>query len=326
MKLLKLVPSDTKIDFVSGRKIAFVGSALAMIASLFLFLNLGLNFGIDFRGGTLIEVSTEGPADVSKIRSIIGALDLGDVQIQAFGEESDVLIRIEEQAAILQTGTEEAVDAEDAQQLAVTAVREALDTQYGSTITYRRTEVVGPKVSGELVKAGTMAVVIAVALMLVYIWFRFEWQFSLGAVVALIHDVTLTIGVFALTRLEFNLSIIAALLTIVGYSMNDTVVVYDRVRENLRKFKKMELSDLLNLSINSTLSRTTMTSLTTLLALASLFFLGGAVIQGFTFAMIWGVVVGTYSSIFIASPMLLITGVKRDWSNAAATGHTATEI
>lgn len=230
--------------------------------------------------------------------------DLGEVQIQEFGSPDDVLIRVGEK-----------VDATDnADNLsAVDKIRNALPQD----VTFRRVEVVGPQISGELVQAGFLAVTVAIGLMLFYIWLRFEWQFSVGAVLALIHDIILTIGVFCLIQIEFNLSIIAAILTIVGYSMNDTVVVYDRVRENLRRFKKMPLSELANMSINSTLSRTVMTSVTTLLALFSLYILGGEVIRGFTMAMIWGVFVGTYSSIFIAAPVLMYLGVKRDWSEAA---------
>ncbi len=307
--LLRLVPTKTDIKFIASRKIAMGTSVSLMIASMALFFIVGLNYGIDFRGGTMIEISTEGPADLGQVRSIVGSLGLGDVQVQEFGAPDDVLIRIEEQA--VEGGDERA--AEVAQQDAVTAVRTALNENI-SGIAYRRVEVVGPKVSGELVKAGAIAIVVAVLAVLVYIWFRFEWQFALGAVFALIHDVALTIGVFSLLKLEFNLSIIAAILAIVGYSLNDTVVVYDRVRENLRKYKRLSLGDLLDQSINDTLSRTVLTSVTTLLALVALYAFGGEVIRGFTFAMIWGVIVGTYSSIFIASPVLLMLGVKRDWS------------
>ncbi len=275
-----------------------------VIASLGLFFTQGLNFGIDFKGGTLIEIGTNGPADIAGLRNVIGNLDLGEVQIQEFGSPEDVLIRVGEKA----NATDNAENLS-----AVDQIRNALPQD----VTFRRVEVVGPQISGELVRAGFLAVTVAIGLMLFYIWLRFEWQFSVGAVLALIHDIILTIGVFCLIQLEFNLSIIAAILTIVGYSMNDTVVVYDRVRENLRRFKKMPLSDLANLSINSTLSRTVMTSVTTLLALFSLYILGGEVIRGFTLAMIWGVFVGTYSSIFIASPVLMYLGVKRDWSEAA---------
>ena len=304
MWTLKLVPAETKIDFIRLHIASFIVSASLVIASLGLFFTQGLNFGIDFKGGTLIEIGTNGPADIADLRDIIGSLDLGEVQIQEFGSPEDVLIRVGEKA-----------DATDnAENLsAVDQIRNALPQD----VTFRRIEVVGPQISGELVRAGFLAVTVAIGLMLFYIWLRFEWQFSVGAVLALIHDIILTIGVFCLIQLEFNLSIIAAILTIVGYSMNDTVVVYDRVRENLRRFKKMPLSELANLSINSTLSRTVMTSVTTLLALFSLYILGGEVIRGFTLAMIWGVFVGTYSSIFIAAPVLIYLGVKRDWSEAA---------
>lgn len=304
MWILKLVPAETKIDFIRLHILSFIVSASLVIASLGLFFSQGLNFGIDFKGGTLIEIGTNGPADIADLRDIIGSLDLGEVQIQEFGSPEDVLIRVGEKA-----------DATDnAENLsAVDQIRNALPQD----VTFRRVEVVGPQISGELVRAGFLAVTVAIGLMLFYIWLRFEWQFSVGAVLALIHDIILTIGVFCLIQLEFNLSIIAAILTIVGYSMNDTVVVYDRVRENLRRFKKMPLSELANLSINSTLSRTVMTSVTTLLALFSLYILGGEVIRGFTLAMIWGVFVGTYSSIFIAAPVLMYLGVKRDWSEAA---------
>jgi len=226
---------------------------------------------------------------------------LGEVQIQEFGKETDVLIRIAEK--------EGAADASD-NLSAVERVRAELSSDFD----VRRVEIVGPQVSAELIQTGVMAVLAAIASMLIYIWFRFEWQFSVGAVLALVHDVALTIGLFALLQLDFNLSILAAILTIVGYSMNDTVVVYDRVRENLRKYKKMDLTELLNIAINETLSRTVITSATTMLALLALYILGGEVIRGFTFAMIWGVIVGTYSSIFIASPLLMMLGVKRDWS------------
>jgi len=300
---LKLVPDETGIEFIKLRYIGYGVSTLLVAASIALFFVNGLNFGIDFRGGTMIEIETEGPADVGEIRGRLSALNLGDVQVQTFGAPNDVLIRVEQQ--------DEAVASDQ-------NVVEAIRAELGDGVEYRRVDVVGPKVSSELVEAGTLAVLISVILMLVYIWFRFEWQFSVGAVLALVHDVALTIGIFSLLQLEFNLSIIAAILTIVGYSMNDTVVVYDRVRENLRKYKKLDLGHLLDKSINETLSRTVMTSVTTLLALLALYVFGGEVIRGFTFAMMWGVLVGTYSSIFIASPLLLILGVKRDWSIAAS--------
>lgn len=301
MKTLKLVPVNTSIGFIRHRTIAMVLSSVLVVASVFVFLANGLNFGIDFRGGTLIEASSESAVDLAELRGRLGALDLGEVQIQEFGKETDVLIRIAEK--------EGATDASN-NLSAVEQVREELSSDFD----VRRVEIVGPQVSAELIQTGIMAVLAAIASMLIYIWFRFEWQFSVGAVLALVHDVALTIGLFALLQLDFNLSILAAILTIVGYSMNDTVVVYDRVRENLRKYKKMDLAELLNIAINETLSRTVMTSVTTMLALLALYILGGEVIRGFTFAMIWGVIVGTYSSIFIASPLLMLLGVKRDWS------------
>ncbi len=301
MKTLKLVPAKTEIGFIQHRVIAMSLSAFLVVASLVIFAINGLNFGIDFKGGTLIEASAESAVDIGALRSRLNALELGEVQIQEFGKDTDVLIRISE--------AEGAIDASN-NLTAVQQVRNELAEDFD----VRRVEIVGPQVSAELIQTGLMAVLAAIASMLIYIWFRFEWQFSVGAVLALVHDVALTIGLFALLQLDFNLSILAAILTIVGYSMNDTVVVYDRVRENLRKFKKMDLSDLLNIAINETLSRTVMTSVTTLLALLALYILGGEVIRGFTFAMIWGVIVGTYSSIFIASPLLILLGVKRDWS------------
>lgn len=299
-KGVTVVPADTRVRFMAFRPYAFLISAALMVASLLAFTTLGLNFGIDFKGGTLIEVQTKTPAaDLTALRSTLGGLGLGDVQIQTFGAPNDVLIRVGQQPG-----------GDAAQQAVIDKVRGAL----GDSVSYRRTEVVGPAVSGELIEAGTLAVVVAILGVLVYIWFRFEWQFAIGSIIATIHDVVLTIGMFALLQLDFSLSIIAAILTIVGYSLNDTVVVCDRVRENLRKFKKMPLVNLIDLSLNETLSRTIVTSVTTLIALISLYIFGGEVIRGFTFAMIWGVLIGTYSSIYIAGPLLVVLGVKRDWS------------
>ncbi len=302
--VMRLVPETTSVDFLSARRWAIGGSIAAGLGAVAVAATLGLNFGIDFRGGTMIELRTAEPADLAAIRSEVTAMDLGDVQIQSFGTERDVLVRVEEQS----TGEEEGMAV--AQQLSERLV----EVFPGAEI--RRTEVVGPKVSGELLIAGATAIALAVLAVLIYIWLRFEWQFGLGAVLALVHDVTLTIGLFAITQIEFNLAIIAAILTIVGYSLNDTVVVYDRVRENLRKYKKMDLAELLNLSINGTLARTVMTSVTTLVALGAMAALGPPVIQGFTLAMIWGIVIGTYSSVFVAAALLLWLGVKRDWSTA----------
>jgi len=302
--LVHYLPDAAGIQFLKWRNVAFAISAILIVASIALFATRGLNFGIDFRGGTLIEIETPTTADVGAIRDSLNDLGLGDVQAQSFGSDTAVLIQVEQQDG-------EGREGELAQQAAAQSIRSTLESTIPG-VEFRRTEVVGPKVSGELVQAGGTAVGLALLLMLAYIWWRFEWQFSVGAVAALAHDVILTIGMFALTQLEFNLSIIAAILTIVGYSMNDTVVVYDRVREKIRKYKKMPLPELLDFAINKTLSRTILTSVTTLLALLSLFILGGEALRGFSFAMIWGVVIGTYSSIFIAAPLLLITGVKRE--------------
>jgi preprotein translocase SecF subunit len=297
--LLKLVPENTSIPFVSFRKIAYVVSALLLVASVYFYAEKGLNFGIDFKGGFLIEAHTENTADLASLRDITGNMGLGEVSLQTFGDDNQVLIRIEFQ--------------EDKSLNEVVAlVQNTLDTEYAEEVTFQRTEAVGPKVSGELIESGVLSVLLAVGAVLFYIWIRFEWQFGLGAVIALMHDVLLTVGMFSLTGLEFNLSIIAAILTIVGYSLNDTVVVYDRIRENLRKFRKKVLPDLINLSLNETLARTMMTSVTTLLALTALFYFGGEVIHGFTAAMIWGIFVGTYSSIFIASPVLLWFELRRE--------------
>ena len=301
MKTLKLVPSTPDFKFVRYNRRAFVVSSVLIIGSLVAFLMQGLNFGIDFKGGILVEISSSEPVDIGNLRGRMQTLELGEVQIQQFGTPTDVLIRVAEADGAVSTERDLS---------AVDAIRQDLEGEFE----IRRVEIVGPQVSRELIQTGLLAVVAAISSMLIYIWFRFEWQFSVGAVMALVHDVILTIGVFSLLQLDFNLSILAAILTIVGYSMNDTVVVYDRVRENLRKYKKMDISELLDIAINQTLSRTVMTSVTTLLALISLYTLGGEVIRGFTFAMIWGVLVGTYSSIFIAAPLLIQLGVKRDWS------------
>lgn len=320
---LKLVPDQTNIPFVRQRFIALAFSAALIVGSVFSLFTQGLNFGVDFRGGVTIEVADSEPIDITQVRSAVGALGLGDVKVQTIQDfaatEEAVVVFIEQQQVDAGNNGEAPEDANElAQQEAAVAVQEALRNLLGDDITFRKIEVVGPTVSGELIQKGAIAVALAIGGMLVYIWLRFEWQFSLGSIAALVHDVVITLGMFAVTRLEFNLSIIAAILTIVGYSMNDTVVVYDRVRENLRKYKKKPLMELIDLSINDTLSRTVMTSVTTLLALFALLIIGGEVLRGFTFAMIWGIVIGTYSSIFVASPFLLMTGVKRDWSGQQA--------
>lgn len=308
LALVQHIPHAAGIPFVRGRIAAFILSTVLIIGSIGAYFVNGLNFGIDFTGGISIEIQTEESADLGLIREIAGGLDLGAVEVQNFGSDTEVLIRVQAQEG-------EGLEAEQAQQAARERLQTALDENYPGGVEYRSVEVLGAKVSGELQRAGTIAVAVALLLMLIYIWFRFEWQYSVGAILALVHDVILTIGMFAVTQLEFNLSTIAAILTIVGYSMNDTVVVYDRIRENIRKFRKMELSELLNLSINDTLSRTILTSMTTLVALFALWSIGGAALQGFAFAMIFGVAVGTYSSIFVAAPILMATKVARESSD-----------
>ncbi|MEZ5893372.1 MAG: protein translocase subunit SecF [Parvularculaceae bacterium] len=310
--LLKLIPDNTTVKFTAMRHVALAVSAALVVASLVALATLGLNFGVDFKGGVTIEVADDQPIDIGAVRSAVGNLGLGSVDVQEIqdfaGADKAVLVRVSQQ----KSNDASASENETAQQEAADKVRAALTELLGDGVNFRKTEVVGPTVSGELVQKGAIAVALAILMMLVYIWFRFEWQFSLGAIIALIHDVVITLGMFAVTRLEFNLAIIAAILTIVGYSMNDTVVVYDRVRENLRKFKSKPLAELLDGSINDTLTRTIMTSGTTMLALLALVIFGGEVLRGFTLAMIWGIVIGTYSSIFVASPFLLATGVRRD--------------
>lgn len=306
MKHLRLVPSETAIDFVSKRLPAFVLSGFLVLGSVGLFFGNGLNLGIDFLGGIMIEAKTDGPADVGAMRSTLGDLGLGDISLQEFGENDVVLIRVQRQ---------EGGDA--AQQDALSAIK---DTLGSSVIEYRRTETVGPTVGEELKWAALEAVGAAIFAMLIYIWFRFEWQFGVAAVIALVHDVLATIGLFSLFQLEFNLATVAAILTIAGYSINDTVVVFDRVRENLRKYKKMPLPEVFNLAINSTLSRTVMTSVTTLLALGALYAFGGEVIRGFSIALIWGILIGTYSSVFIAVPLLIYFDIDRGLGDESAAG------
>jgi len=299
----RMFKETPKFGFIKLGSKALIVSLVLMVVSVGLVVTKGLNQGIDFKGGMMIEAGFSKDADLPRLRKTIGALNLGDVAIQTFGEATDVLIRVEQQPG-----------GDKAQQVFVEKMKTALSTEFGDDISYRRVEVVGPKVGGELIQSSAIAVFASILAMLVYIWFRFDTQFGIGGVIALIHDAVLTLGIFSLMQIEFNLSIIAALLTIAGYSINDTVVVYDRIRENLRKYKKMEISELINQSVNETLSRTVITSLTTLVALGALFLFGGEVIRSFIFAMMFGVVIGTYSSIFVAAPILLKLGVRRDWS------------
>ena len=316
---LKLVPNETKFDFFSVTKIAVGISTALVIGTIVTFFTMGLNFGIDFRGGTMIMVETPNAVEVSEYRTLLTDVVEGDVTVTELSDPAAALTG--EASNIIMVRIEQVGDDAGVQNDLIKAVKATLSDAFEG-IVFLQTDSVGAKVSGELVQAGVLAIVLAVGAVLFYIWLRFEWQFSVGAVVALVHDVFITIGIFCVTQIEFNLTIIAAILTIVGYSLNDTVVVFDRVRENLRRYKTMELKEILNLSINETLSRTIMTSVTTLIALLTLYFLGGDVIRGFTFAMIWGVLIGTYSSIFVASVILLRLGVKRDWDktdNAAGT-------
>jgi preprotein translocase SecF subunit len=293
LKPLKFVPDNANYPFMKFARIGFVVSAVLVVISAISYFYPGLNYGIDFKGGTLVEIRTQGPANLSDLRAKLAALDIGSVELQEFGRPDDVLIRLPAQ------------EEEAAQQEMLAKVRGAL----GDSVDYRRTEVVGPKVSAELARDGLIAILASIVLVGIYLWFRFEWQFALGAIASLVHDVSLTIGLFVLLQIDFDLSIIAAILTIVGYSLNDTVVVYDRVRENLRRYKQLALSDLIDRSLNETLPRTIMTSVSVFIALLALYTFGGEVIRGFTFAMLWGVVVGTYSSIYIAAPFLIFTGV-----------------
>ena len=272
------------------KKFNFV-SLILVLLSLFFVLFKGLNYGIDFKGGTLIEVRVQNnDIRVSDIRNSLNKLNLGDVNVKNFGEKSDFLIKIEKK-----------LNNNDS---LISEIKTSLDQDLNEEVNYRRVESVGPKVSAEFLKSGVISIGLALLMMLFYIWFRFEWQFSLGSIVALFHDVIITLGIFSILSIEINLSIVAAVLTIVGYSMNDTVVIYDRIRENLSKFNKLEIDQVSNLSVNETLSRTLITSVTTLLALFSIFILGGEILKGFSFAMILGVIIGTYSSIFVASPVL----------------------
>lgn len=305
---MRLVPDETNINFFKYAKLTFGGSIVMLLASLAIFLVMGLNFGIDFKGGTTIRTQSETAIDVGEYRAAITPLNLGDVTITevfdpTFDENQHVaMVRIQAQEGDESVAIKTVNDVE--------AALQAVDP----TIIFPSVESVGPKVSGELITTAILSVFGAITAIVIYIWLRFEWQFAVGGVVALAHDVGLTIGIFSLFQIKFDLAIIAALLTIVGYSINDTVVVFDRARENLRKYKVMPLIEVLNLSANETLSRTIMTSGTTLLALIALLVLGGDVIRGFVFAISWGIIVGTYSSIYIAKNIVLMLGVKRDWT------------
>ncbi len=325
ISLVKLLPIEPRVPFIKGRTIAAILSIIGVLFSMFFFFTKGLNYGLDFTGGvvTTVDFGGEPPADIQDL--VQNEFDGSGVQniFQPVGSEVtypyvriSLPLQVEEDDAASEEIEASAAAAareqqDDPQQIAQQALMEFLTAQYGDDIRVDSTETVSGKVSGELRRKGLLAVVLALGLVLAYIWFRFEWQFGVGAVVALLHDVILTLGVFELFQIEFNLAIVAAILTIVGYSLNDTVIVYDRIRENLRKYKKMPMAEVINISINDTLSRTIMTSVTTLLALTALYVLGGPGLEGFAFAMIWGVIVGTYSSIFVASPLLLVLKLQR---------------
>jgi preprotein translocase subunit SecF len=282
---------DNKINFSKFFKLANIFSLSAVLLSILFLFFKGLNYGVDFKGGTLLEIRIENKnIQIQDIRSSLKIKELGDVNVKEFGQEGDFLIKFEKNA--------------NENEKFVTELKNIISKKIGSAVNFRRVESVGPKVSSELLKQGLTAIVLALAAMLFYIWIRFEWQFSFGAIIALIHDVVITLGIFSILSLEVNLSIVAAVLTIVGYSMNDTVVIFDRIRENLLKYSKIKTNEITDISVNETLSRTVITSLTTLLALFSIFILGGEILKGFSFAMILGVIIGTYSSIFVASPVL----------------------
>jgi preprotein translocase subunit SecF len=297
MKLLRLAPEQTNFGFMRFRRVSYPFSAILSIISVVTFLLIGMNFGIDFAGGTLMELRAKsGKADIAALRAAADRLGLGEVEVQGFGNESDVTLRLR-----LQPG------GDAAQRAAVQKVQDALGND---TYDYRRVEVVGPRVSGELVQSGTLGVVLSIVAVLTYLWFRFEWQFAVGAVIGTMHDLLLTVGFFCVTQLEFNTTSIAAILTIVGYSLNETVVVLDRIREMMKKYKRMPIAEMIDLSINAVLPRTIMTATTVFLALLALVFFGGHVIRSFSLAMMWGIFVATYSSIFICSPILIYLGVR----------------
>ena len=298
MKLLRLAPENTKFDFMRLRRASYPLSAFLSIVAVLMFFFVGMNFGIDFSGGTQVELRAKsGNADIASLRHTAESLGLGAVEVQRSGAETDAVMRVG-----LQPG------GEAAQQTAIGKMRQA----FGEDYEFRSVDAVGPRVSGELVQKGTLGIVVSILAVLTYLWFRFEWQFAVGAIIGTMHDLLLTVGFFCVTQLEFNTTSIAAILTIVGYSLNETVVVLDRIREVMRKYKRLSTAEIVNMSINAVLPRTIMTATTVFLALLALFFLGGHVIRSFSAAMIWGILLATYSSIFICSPMLIYLGVRAD--------------
>ncbi len=308
---VQFIPSDTKIPFMKARHVAVIMSIVMSIASFWLVYDRGLNFGIDFEGGILVELHAEDDIDLTALRSGLGELGLGEVSIQTFGSPDDILIRFQRQEG-----------EQEEQKTAVDHVVAKAGEIITSKITVRRVEYVGPKVSDELVTGGIIAVALAIGFSMLYLWWRFEWQFGVGAALSMVHDVALTMGLFAVTQLEFNLTIVAALLTIVGYSLNDTVVVFDRIRENLRKYRKMDLVELIDLSLNETLARTILTGISTFLVLFALLIFGGDVIRGLTAAMIWGLLIGVYSSVFVAAPVLPALKLRRETFDETAKTDT----
>jgi preprotein translocase subunit SecF len=294
--LINYFPTDTKFSFMRFRRMSFPFSAFMSVLAVVLFFSVGMNFGIDFKGGTLVELLAKGPAaNVATVRDQANSLGFGEVEVQEFGDGREISVRVE-----LQPGGEQG------QQAVVAKMRETFSADFE----FRRVEVVGPRVSGELVQSGTLGVILSLVAIFAYLWFRFEWQFAIGAVVATLHDIVLTIGFFAITQIEFNMTSIAAILTIIGYSLNDTVVVYDRIRETMRKYKRISLTELLDRAMNDTLTRTIITGVSTGLALISLAIFGGEVLKSFSYAMLFGLVIGTYSSVFIAAPILIYLGLK----------------
>lgn len=308
MKLLRLAPENTKFGFMRFRRFSYPFSAILSILSIVMFFSVGMNFGIDFSGGILIEMRAKtGQADLAQLRGLGEHLKIGAIEVQSYGGGNDVSMRLGPQ-----TGGDQALQATVAK----------LKTAVGDNYEFRRVESVGPRVSGELVQSGTLGVVISIIAVLMYLWFRFEWQFAVGAVIATMHDLLLTVGFFSVTQLEFNTTSIAAILTIVGYSLNEAVVVLDRIREMMRKYKKTRIADMIDLSINAVLPRTIMTATTVFLALLALVLFGGEVIRSFSLAMMWGIFVGTYSSIFICTPILIYLGVRTE-HNAAPEPQTS---
>jgi preprotein translocase subunit SecF len=310
MKLLRLAPENTKFGFMRFRRVSYPLSALLSIISVVMFLTVGMNFGIDFSGGTQVQLRAKsGVADIAQLRKTAESLGLGDVEVQRIGADTDAVVRVGVQPG-----------GESGQQNAVGLMRRA----FGGDYDIRAVDEVGPRVSGELVQKGTLGIVVSIIAVLTYLWFRFEWQFAVGAIIGTMHDLLLTVGFFCVTQLEFNSASIAAILTIVGYSLNETVVVLDRIREVMRKYKRLSTAEIVDMSVNAVLPRTIMTATTVFLALLALFFLGGEVIRSFSAAMIWGIFVATYSSIFICSPMLIYLGVRHDVFDKTEASPSAT--